>query len=64
MHEFTSINKYTHEHRAMKFYEVKHETPLFNLGRDSSIGVLTGYGLDGRSSIPDRRKRFYLLHSV
>jgi hypothetical protein len=72
MREFASINKYVHmhEYQAVRLDKVKHETSLFNLGssclngRDSSVGILTGYGLDDRGSIPDRRKRFYLLHSV
>jgi hypothetical protein len=29
--------------------------------RDSSIGIATGYGLDGRGSIPDRRKRLFSI---
>jgi hypothetical protein len=31
--------------------------------RDSSDGIVTGYELDGRGSIPDRSKRFSLLHT-
>jgi hypothetical protein len=32
--------------------------------RDSSVGIATGYGLDGRGSIPGRDYRFSLLDSV
>jgi hypothetical protein len=28
------------------------------VSRDSSVGIAMGYGLDGRGSIPSRRKRF------
>jgi hypothetical protein len=31
---------------------------------DSSVGIATGYGLDGRGSIPGRARRFYQLHNV
>jgi hypothetical protein len=31
---------------------------------DSSVDLATGYGLDGRGSIPGRGKIFFLLHSV
>jgi hypothetical protein len=31
---------------------------------DSSVGMATGYGLAGRCSIPDRIKKFSLLHSI
>jgi hypothetical protein len=30
--------------------------------QDSSVGIATGYGLDGRSSIVDRPRDFYVLH--
>jgi hypothetical protein len=32
--------------------------------RDSSVGVVTGYELDGQGSIPGRGKDFSLLHNV
>jgi hypothetical protein len=31
--------------------------------RNNSVRIATGYGLDGRSSIPERDMRFVLLHS-
>jgi hypothetical protein len=36
---------------------------LFCKIRNSSIGIATGYGLDGRGSIPGRGREFF-LHSV
>jgi hypothetical protein len=35
-----------------------------SLSRDSSVGVATGYGLDGWGSIPGTGRDFPLLHSV
>jgi hypothetical protein len=32
--------------------------------RESSVGVATGYGLEGRSSIPGSLRDFFLLHRV
>jgi hypothetical protein len=32
--------------------------------RDSSVGIATGYGLDGRDFIIGRDKTFSLLHSA
>jgi hypothetical protein len=32
--------------------------------QDSSVGIATGYGLDGRGSIPVRCKRLSVFHSV
>jgi hypothetical protein len=32
--------------------------------RESSVGIATGYALDGRGSFLSRGKRFSLLHSV
>jgi hypothetical protein len=32
--------------------------------RDRSVGIVTGHGLDGLSSIPGRDKRLSLLHSI
>jgi hypothetical protein len=32
--------------------------------RDSSVGIATGYGLEGRASVPGWGKRFSLLHVV
>jgi hypothetical protein len=34
------------------------------MSRDSSVGIATGYGLNGRSSITSRDNIFSLLHSV
>jgi hypothetical protein len=34
------------------------------MSQDSSVGIATGYGLDGRSSISGRGKKFSLSHSV
>jgi hypothetical protein len=31
---------------------------------DSSVGITTGYRLDGRGSIPGRGKRFSVFHRV
>jgi hypothetical protein len=31
--------------------------------RDSSVGILMGYGLDGRGSNPGRMRYFSLLHN-
>jgi hypothetical protein len=31
---------------------------------ESSAGIATGYGMDGRGSIPGRDMDIYLLHSV
>jgi hypothetical protein len=36
----------------------------YSLIRDSSVGIATGYGPDGRGSISGRGKRFSLLHCV
>jgi hypothetical protein len=45
---------------------VSSDTYTYNVGgRDSSVGIATGYGLDdqeGRSSNPSRVKKFSLLH--
>jgi hypothetical protein len=32
--------------------------------RNSSVGIATGYGLDGRGLIPGRGSRSFLHHSV
>jgi hypothetical protein len=32
---------------------------MWNRGRDRSVGITTGYGLDGRGSISGRVKRFF-----
>jgi hypothetical protein len=32
--------------------------------QDSSVGIVTGYGLDGQGSIPGRGKKFSLLNNV
>jgi hypothetical protein len=32
--------------------------------QDSSVGIVRGYGLDGRSSIPGRGKDFPVFHSI
>jgi hypothetical protein len=37
---------------------------VHNGSRDNSVDTAMGYGLDGRGSIPERGKRFFLLHSV
>jgi hypothetical protein len=34
------------------------------MSRDNSVGIATGYELDGRGWIPDRGRDFSLLHSV
>jgi hypothetical protein len=34
-------------------------SPTLVKSRDVSIGIPTGYGLDGRGSIPSRGKRFF-----
>jgi hypothetical protein len=34
------------------------------VGLDCPIGIVMGYGLDGRDSIPGRDKTFSLLHNV
>jgi hypothetical protein len=34
------------------------------VNRESSVGIATSYGLDGRGSIPGRGKKFSLPHSV
>jgi hypothetical protein len=34
------------------------------IGYDNSGGIATGYGMDGRGSIPGKSKRFSSLHSV
>jgi hypothetical protein len=34
------------------------------VSRHSPVGIVTGYGLDGRGSIPGRDKIFSLLHIV
>jgi hypothetical protein len=36
---------------------------MYARSRDSSVGIATGYGLDGRGSIPGSDKTFS-LHSV
>jgi hypothetical protein len=30
-----------------------------DVSRDSSVGIATGYGLDGRGSIPGKGKKFF-----
>jgi hypothetical protein len=37
---------------------------LLQITRNSSAGIATGYGLDGRGSIPGRLGDFSALHSV
>jgi hypothetical protein len=37
---------------------------LLLFSRDGSVGIETGYKLQGWGSIPGRGKSFYLLHSV
>jgi hypothetical protein len=32
--------------------------------RNSSVGIVMGYGLDGWDLIPSRSKIFFLLHSI
>jgi hypothetical protein len=39
------------------------QLPSPHWSRDSSVGIATGYGLDGRGSISGRGKRVSLLHS-
>jgi hypothetical protein len=36
----------------------------YNRSWDSSVNIKTGYGLEGRGSIPDRSKIFSIIHSV
>jgi hypothetical protein len=36
---------------------------IISLSRDSSVVIVTGYGLAVQGSIPGRGKRFSLLHS-
>jgi hypothetical protein len=31
---------------------------------DSSVGIATGYGMDGQSSISGKGKRFVSIHSI
>jgi hypothetical protein len=33
----------------------------FNVSQDGLLGTATGYGLDGRGSIPGRSKRFFSI---
>jgi hypothetical protein len=51
--------------QALKAFEIEvtHSRVQTNNGPycfgDSSVGIATGYGLDGRGSIPCRAKRFF-----
>jgi hypothetical protein len=58
--------------KCYNFYDI-HRSTVANLlelefsdkeSRDSSVGTAAGYGLDDRGSIPDKGKRYSLLHSV
>jgi hypothetical protein len=43
------------------------DLPMYNastLSRNSSVGIGTGYGLDGLGLIPGRHRDFALLHNV
>jgi hypothetical protein len=35
-----------------------------NRSRDTSVGIVMGYGLENRDFIPGRGKKLYLLHRV
>jgi hypothetical protein len=39
-------------------------TGIYNGSRDSSVGIATDYGMDGRIRFPVRAGDFSLLHSV
>jgi hypothetical protein len=39
--------------------EINSYSQLWTKSRDSSVGVETGYILDGRGSIPSKGKRFF-----
>jgi hypothetical protein len=55
-------NKSLYTHRLMYVPHNWYGVMDYVMILDSSVGIATGYGLDGLGSIPGRGKRF--LHSV
>jgi hypothetical protein len=51
--------KLLHNIRAIVLAELLLNYKVYTTGRDFSVSTVRGYGLDGRSSIPGRGKRFF-----
>jgi hypothetical protein len=49
---------------CLLFHTITYRRYVLLLSHNSSVGVTTGYGRDGRGSIPGRDKNLSLLHSV
>jgi hypothetical protein len=50
---------YTRDRKRLDLYSTEYSKVVSARSRNSKVGIATGYGLDGESSIPGRGNRFF-----